>query len=74
MLCGEIDCGGPICGCDISLTVRGNNEEEKFCYLRDHLPAFLDRYQRNNTRRDFLRYPIQFPVQSNNNTMMPRLI
>jgi hypothetical protein len=42
--------------------------------LRDDLPTFLGRDQGNNTRWDCLGYPIQFPVQSNNNTVRPRLI
>jgi hypothetical protein len=51
-----------------------NHKEEKFLGLRDELPALLGRDQGNNTRRDFLGYPVQFLVQSNNNTMRPRLI
>jgi hypothetical protein len=74
LLCGEIDYKGPGCGCNISLTLRVNHEKDKFTSLRDELPALLDRYQGNSTRRDFLGYPIQFPVKNNNNTMSPRLI
>jgi hypothetical protein len=48
-----------------------NHEEEKFLGLRDDLPPLLGRDQGNRKRRDYLKYPIQFPVQSNNNT--PRL-
>jgi hypothetical protein len=51
-----------------------NHEEEKIPHLRDDLPAFLNRDQGNSTRWDCLGYPLQFHVQSNNNTMRPRLI
>jgi hypothetical protein len=64
----------PRFGYDISLILRANHEEEKLPHLRDDLPALLRRDQGNNTRWDFLGYPVQFPVQRNNNTMMPRLI
>jgi hypothetical protein len=74
LLCGEINYRGPRCGCDLSLTLRGNHEEDKFPSLRDDLLALLGRDQGNITRRDCLRYPIQFPIQSNNNTTRPRLI
>jgi hypothetical protein len=56
------------------LTLRANHEEEKFPSLRDVLPALLGRDQGNITRRDCLRYLVQFPIQSNNNTTRPRLI
>jgi hypothetical protein len=69
LLCGEICRRGPRCGCDISLTMRVNHEEDKFLGLRDDLPALLGRDQGNNTRRDWLKYLVQFPVQSNNNTI-----
>jgi hypothetical protein len=74
MLCGDIGHGDPRCGCDLSFTLRVNHEEEKFPGLRDDLPALLRRDQGNNTRRDYLRYPIQFLVKSNNNTKRPKLI
>jgi hypothetical protein len=74
MLCGEIIHEGPGCGCDLSLTLRENHEEEKFPGLRDDLPTLLGRDQGNNTRRYCLEYLVQFPIQSNNNTMRPRLI
>jgi hypothetical protein len=74
LLCGEIDHRGPGCGCNISLTLRANHKEDKFLDLRDDLPTLLGRDQENSTRRDCLRYPAQFLVQSNNNTMKPRLI
>jgi hypothetical protein len=74
MLCGEIGRGGPGCGCDLSLTLRANHEEEKFLGLRDDLLALLGKDQGNITRRDCLGYPVQFLVQSNNNTTRPRLI
>jgi hypothetical protein len=74
MLCGEVDRGDPGCGCDISLILRENHEEDKLPLLRDDLPAFLGRDQGNSPRWDCLRYPIQFLVQSNNNTARPRLI
>jgi len=70
MLCGEIGREGYGCGCDLSLTLRENHEEEKFPGLRDDLPALLGGYQGNNTRRDCLGYP----VQSNNNNTRPRII
>jgi hypothetical protein len=74
LFCGEIDCGDPGCGWNISLTLRVNHEEDKFPSLRDDLPTFLGRDQGNSTRRECLRYPVQFHVQINNNTMRPRLI
>jgi hypothetical protein len=73
-LCGEINREDPRCSCDLSLTLRANHEEDKFFGLRDDLPALLGRDQGNNTMRDCLEYPVQFPVQSNNNTMRPRFI
>ena len=73
MLCGEVDLKDPRYGCDISLILRVNHEEEKLPHLRDDLPTFLSRDQGNITRWDHLEYPIQFPVQSNNNTTRPRL-
>jgi hypothetical protein len=57
-----------------SLILRVNHEEDKLPRLRDDLPALLSRDQGNSTRWDCLGYPIQFPVQSNNNTTRPRLI
>jgi hypothetical protein len=60
LLCGEIGRRGPGCGCDLSLTLRENHEEEKFPSLRDDLPALLGRDQGNSTRRDCLGYPVQF--------------
>jgi hypothetical protein len=74
MLCGEVDYGDPGCGCDLSLILKVNHEEEKIPHLRYDLPALLDRDQGNNTRWDCLRYLVQFIVQSNNNTVRPRLI
>jgi hypothetical protein len=74
MLCGDIGRGGSGCGYDISLTLRENHEEDKFLGLRDDLPKLLGKDQGNSTRRDCLRYPIQFLVQSNNNTTSYRLI
>jgi hypothetical protein len=64
----------PGCGCDLLLILRENHEEDKIPRLRDDLPALLGRDQGNSTRWDCLRYPVQFPIQSNNNTMRPRLI
>ena len=72
--CVEIVHRGPGCGYDLLLSLRANHEEDKFSGLRDDLLTLLDKYQGNNTRRDCLRYPVQFPVQSNNNTTRPRLI
>jgi hypothetical protein len=74
LLCGEISLGDPGCGYDLSLTLRENHEEDKFIILRDYLSAFLARDQGNITRWDILEYHVQFPVQSNNNTMRPRII
>jgi len=51
-----------------------NHEEEKLIDLRNDLPALLGRDQGNRTRWDYLRYPLQFSVQSNNNVVRPRLI
>ena len=68
MLCGEVGHVGLGCGYDISLTLRANHEEDKLPNLRDELSAFLGRDQENNTRWDYLGYPVQFHVQSNNNT------
>jgi hypothetical protein len=50
------------------------SEVEKFLGLRDDLPTFLGRDQRNSTRRDCLEYPVLFPIQCNNNTTRPRHI
>jgi hypothetical protein len=74
MLCGEVGRRDPGCGCDISLILRANHEEDKLPHLRDELPALLSRDQGNIIRRDYLEYPVQFPVQSNNNTTRPGLI
>jgi hypothetical protein len=35
-------CGGPGCGCNLSLTLRANHKEEKFPGLRDDLPSLLE--------------------------------
>jgi hypothetical protein len=74
LLCGEVGRGDPGCGYDISLILRVNQEEDKLPHLRDDLPALLGIDQGNRTRWDCLRYPVQFIVQSNNNTARPRLI
>jgi hypothetical protein len=74
LLCGEINHGGPRCGFLILLTLRANHEEDNFPGPRDDLPAFLDIDQGNNTRWDYLGYPVQFSVQINNNITRPRLI
>jgi hypothetical protein len=73
-MCGEIDRRDPGCGCDLSLTLRENHEEDKLPHLRDDLSTFLSIDQGNSTRWNYLGYPIQFLVQSNNNTTRPRLI
>jgi hypothetical protein len=73
-MCGEVGCGGPGCGYDLSLTLKANHEEDKLPRLRDDLPALLGRDQGNNTRWECLRYPINFLFQSNNNIARPRLI
>jgi hypothetical protein len=64
----------PRCGYELFLILRVNHEEEKLPCLRDDLSALLGRDQGNNTGWDYLRYPVQFLVQSNNNTTRPRLI
>jgi hypothetical protein len=46
-----------------------NHEEDKLASMRDELPALLDKDQGNDSRWDYLGYPVQFPIQSNNNTM-----
>jgi hypothetical protein len=74
MLCGEVGHIDPGCGCDLSLILRVNYKKDKLPHLRDDLPALLSRAQGNSTRWDYLGYPVQFPVQSNNNTTRPRLI
>jgi hypothetical protein len=74
LFCGEIGRRGPGYGYDISLTLRENHEEDKFIGLRDDLPALIGRDQGNNTRRDYLGNPIQFPIQSNNKTTRSRII
>jgi hypothetical protein len=73
-LCEEIGCKGLGCGYVLFLTLRENHEEEKLLDLRDDLPALLGRDQGNNTRWDCLGHPAKFLVQSNNNTVRPRLI
>jgi hypothetical protein len=73
-LCGEVSHRDPRSGCDISLILRENHKDDKLPHLRDDLPAFLIRDQGNNTRWDFLRYLVQFPIQSNNKTTRPRII
>jgi hypothetical protein len=74
LLCGEVNCKDPRCRCDFSLILRVSHEEDKLPRLRDDLPTFLSIDQGNITRWDSLMYPVQFPVQSNNNTTRPRLI
>jgi hypothetical protein len=74
LLCGEVDHGGHGCHCNILLTLRVNHEEGKLPDLRNDIPSLLGRDQGNKTRWDYLEYRVQFPVQSNNNTVMPRLI
>jgi hypothetical protein len=74
MLCGEVGHECPRCGCNILLTLRGNHEEDTLPGLREDLPAFLGRDQRNITRWDYLRYPVQFLVQIKNNSAKPRII
>jgi hypothetical protein len=54
--------------------MRVNHEEEKLPCMRDDLATLLSRDQVNSTRWDYLGYPVQFPVQSNNNTTRPILI
>jgi hypothetical protein len=70
----EVDHRDPRCGCDLSLILRENHQEEKLSCPRDELFLLLDRDQGNRTQWDCLRYVVQFLVQSNNNTVRPRLI
>jgi hypothetical protein len=51
-----------------------NHEEEKLPDLRDDLPALLRKDKGNHGRWDYLWYPVQFLVQSNNNIVIPRII
>jgi hypothetical protein len=73
-LCGEVGHRDLGCGYDLFLILRVNHEEEKIPRLGDGLLSFLGRGQGNNSRRDYLRYLAQFPIQINNNTTRPRLI
>ena len=52
LLCGEIGHKDLGCGCDLSLVLRANHEEDKLPHLRDDLPALLIRDQGNITRWD----------------------
>jgi hypothetical protein len=61
-------------GFNTNLTLRENHEKEKISGLRNDLPALLGKDQRNNTRWDYLKYPVKFPVQSSNKIVRPRLI
>jgi hypothetical protein len=70
----RFSCEDPGCGCDLSVIMRENHKEEKLPFIRDDLSTFLGRYQGNSTGWDFLRYPVQFLVQSNNNNARSRLI
>jgi hypothetical protein len=70
----SFDCRGHICDYKLSLTLRVNHKEDKLPILRDDLPALLGRDQGNGSRRDYLGNPVQFLIQSNNNTARPRLI
>jgi hypothetical protein len=74
MLCGEVGHRDTGCGCDLLVILRVNQKEEKLPCLREDLPALISRDQGNNTRWDCLGYPVQFPIQINNNTTRPRLI
>jgi hypothetical protein len=74
MLCEEVGRREPGCGYDLLLILRANHKEDKHRHLRDELLAFLGKDQGNSTRWDYLRYPVQFLVQINNNTTRPRLI
>jgi hypothetical protein len=73
-LCGEFDCRGHGCGYNLPLTLRVNHREDKIIDLRDDLPALIGKDKGNGSRWDYLGYPVQFPFQSYNNTMRPRLI
>jgi hypothetical protein len=54
--------------------LRANHEEDKLPCMRDDLSALLGRDQGNIPGWDCLGYPVQFLVESNNNTARPRLI
>jgi hypothetical protein len=71
MLHGEVGHGGHGCGYNLSLTLRVNHEEDEPPGLRNEILSWLGKDQGNNTRWDYLRNPVQFPVQSNNNTVRP---
>jgi hypothetical protein len=73
-MCVGIGRGGHRCGCNLSLTLRLNHEEDKLSGLKNDLPALLGRDKGNTTIWDYPRDPIQFPVQINNNTTRTRLI
>jgi hypothetical protein len=51
-----------------------NHEEHKLPDVRYDLLAFLGKDKGNGSWWDYLGYPIQFLVQSNNKTTRPRLI
>jgi hypothetical protein len=74
LMCGEINYRGHGRGFNLSLTLRANHEEGKLPGLRDDLPALLCRDQGNDNRWDYLMYPVQFLLQSNNTTARPRII
>jgi hypothetical protein len=57
LLCGEV-VAEALDVAAISLTLRVNHEEDKLPGLRDDLPALLGRDQGNNTRWDYLGYPV----------------
>lgn len=46
------------CGCDIFLTLRLNQEEDKFSSLGHGISAFLSGDQRSGSRRRYLLYHI----------------
>jgi hypothetical protein len=72
--CGEVNHRGHGCGCNISLTLRANHEEDKLPSIRNYVLALVGRYQENGTRWDYLGYIVQIHAQSNNNIVRPRLI
>jgi hypothetical protein len=54
--------------------MRVNHKEYKLPSLRNDLLALVGKDQENSIRWDYLEYPVQFPIQSNNNNARPRFI
>jgi hypothetical protein len=71
---GEMFNEGHGSGCNLPLTLSTDHDEEKLLGMRDDLPTLLARDQGNGGRWDYLEYPVKIIIQSNNNSMRPRLI